>query len=205
MSIIGDYIIEKHIGSGTFASVLLGVHQVTKTRVAIKRIPKNNFNDANGEARFQREVNLIRGLDHPFIAEFYDVLEDESNYFIIMEFVENGNMLDYVNTNGELHEPQARHFFCQLISVLEYLHEVKKIAHRDLKAENVLLDKNFNIRLIDFGLSNMFTEDNPFLKTACGSPGMYFLTASFFLFSIFPFLTKRKRKERLKKKEDFEF
>lgn len=87
-----------------------------------------------------------------------------------MEYVDNGNMLDFVNTNGELSEDHARHYFCQLISVLEYLHQRKQICHRDLKAENVLLDLNYNIRLIDFGLSNIFSEEDPFLKTACGSP-----------------------------------
>ncbi|OHT08314.1 hypothetical protein TRFO_04930 [Tritrichomonas foetus] len=173
MAIVGDYILERAIGSGTFASVLLGIHQVTKTKVAVKRISRQNFHDSDFEERFRREVDLIRKLDHPFIAEFYDVIQDDSNYYIIMELVENGNMLDYVNNNGELQENQARHYFCQLISVLEYLHEEKKIAHRDLKAENVLLDRHFNIRLIDFGLSNIFTDDDPFLKTACGSPGMY--------------------------------
>jgi hypothetical protein len=79
-------------------------------------------------------------------------------------------MLNYVNNNGPLEEGRARRYFCQLISALHYLHNVRFIAHRDLKAENVLLDRNDNIRLIDFGLSRAFTKGTPTLLTACGSP-----------------------------------
>lgn len=95
-----------------------------------------------------------------------------------MEYAESGNMLNYVNTYGNLDEDTARHYFCQLVSVLEYLHEVKKVVHRDLKAENVLLYRHNNIRIIDFGLSNVFTEKDPYLKTPCGSPGMYLISGT---------------------------
>ncbi|OHS98440.1 CAMK family protein kinase [Tritrichomonas foetus] len=170
MSGISDYNILQSIGTGTFANVYLGEHKQTNIKVAIKKISKFSFTDPGHENRFYREVELIRGMDHPFVAEFFDVFHDEKNFYIVMEYVENGNLLDYVNTKGELIESHARHYFCQLISVLEYLHEQKKVAHRDLKAENVLLDKNYNIRLIDFGLSNYYTDENPYLATACGSP-----------------------------------
>jgi serine/threonine protein kinase len=75
-----------------------------------------------------------------------------------------------MNDNGRLSEDQARRYFTQLLTVLEYLHSEQKVAHRDLKCENVLLDRYNNIRLIDFGLSNQFTDLNPQLRTACGSP-----------------------------------
>lgn len=169
---IGDYILNDVIGQGSFASVKVAEHKITHTQVAVKIIPRQNIGDPDHVARFKREVDLIKDLDHPFIAEFFEVLEDDDHFYIIMEYVKNGNMLNYVNINGELNEDQARHYFCQLISVLEYLHEIKKIAHRDLKAENVLLDAHNNIRLIDFGLSNTFSNETNFLKTACGSPGM---------------------------------
>ena len=168
---IGDYVLQQEIGTGTFASVLSATHVRTHIKVAVKKISRSTVaSGRDGLARFHREVQLIRDMDHPFIAEFYDVLEDRNFFYVVMELVENGNMLDYVNENGELQEDQARHYFCELISVLEYLHEQKHVAHRDLKAENVLLDRNYNIRLIDFGLSNLFSQDSPYLKTACGSP-----------------------------------
>lgn len=169
MTEIGDYELEGSIGEGSFAVVRLATHKITRSKVAVKIIPRTNFSDESHD-RFEREVDLIKDLDHPFIAEFFDVVQDSNNFYVIMEYVENGNLLELVNENGELPEDQARHYFCQLISVLEYLHEEKHIAHRDLKAENVLLDRNKNIRLIDFGLSNIFSQDNPYLQTACGSP-----------------------------------
>jgi len=167
---IGNYIFEKVIGTGTFASVKLARNVITQNLVAVKVLPKDNLVDLDSLARFQREVNLLKDLDHPLIAEFYELLDDDFNFYILMEYVANGNLLDFVNNSGELSEKDARHYFSQLICVLEYLHEEKSIAHRDLKAENVLLDRHNNIRLIDFGLSNIFTTGNPMLKTACGSP-----------------------------------
>jgi serine/threonine protein kinase len=109
-------------------------------------------------------------MNHPFIAEFFLSSEDTDNYYLVMEFVEHGNLLEYVNENGRLSEDQARRYFAELISVLDYLHNEKRVAHRDLKCENLLLDRHNNIRVIDFGLSNVFTQESPTLQTACGSP-----------------------------------
>lgn len=167
---IPDYVVEKEIGRGSFSSVRVGRHKITQAKVAIKVVNKKVFAEDDLMVRFEREVQILKDLNHPFVAEFYDLLEDENNYYIIMEYVENGNMLNYVNREGELNENLARHYFCQLISVLEYLHVQKQIVHRDLKAENILLDKYYNIRLIDFGLSNFFSADKTYLETACGSP-----------------------------------
>ncbi|OHT14483.1 CAMK family protein kinase [Tritrichomonas foetus] len=167
---IQDYTILQNIGEGSFATVKLGVHLPTKTKVAIKIVPIENFQDPDHTTRFQREVMLIKSIDHPFVAEFFELLEDEHYFYIIMEYVEGGNLLDYVNAIGMLTENEARKYFIQMISIFDYLHNEMKIVHRDLKAENVLLDRHCNIRLIDFGLSNKFTNENPYLSTACGSP-----------------------------------
>ena len=161
------------VGMGSFSTVRIAEHKVTGTKVAVKIIPRRNFDDPNHLERFKREVDIIKDLDHPFISEFFEQFEDNDNFYIVMEYVENGNMLDFVNNGGALSEEQARLYFCQLISVLEYLHTEKHIMHRDLKAENILIDRNNNIRLIDFGLSNTFSKANPYLKTSCGSPGMF--------------------------------
>ena len=163
------YTLEKKIGEGSFASVYLGKESSTLTTVAIKVINKEHFNESQLE-RVHREVALIKELDHPFIVSFYEITEDEKNIYIVMENLEHGNILDFVNNRGELSENEARHYFCQLISAIDYLHNEKHIVHRDLKAENVMLDRYNNIRLIDFGLSNLFSLDNPYLTTACGSP-----------------------------------
>ena len=167
---IGNFEFEKRIGEGAFATVWKGHHTMTNSPVAIKIMKKESIDTPAAQTRFIREISLLKKMRHPFIAQFYQMVEDETYYYIVMEYVENGNLLEHVNNNGRLNEEQARRYFAQLISALEYLHIDQKVAHRDLKCENVLLDKYHNIRLIDFGLSNVFSELNPELKTACGSP-----------------------------------
>ena len=167
---IGSFVLERNIGSGAFAAVWRAHHSISNATVAIKVINKSTISTPVARTRLQREIALLKKMDHPFIAEFFHVIENDDCFFLVMEYVENGNLLDYVNGNGRLSEDQARRYFTQLVSVLEYLHVEKKVAHRDLKCENVLLDRYNNIRVIDFGLSNMFSDVCPQLNTACGSP-----------------------------------
>jgi serine/threonine protein kinase len=167
---VGSFVLDKNIGAGAFASVWRAHHEISKQDVAIKVILKSSVASSTARTRLQREIALLKQMDHPFISELFQVIDTDPNYYLVMEFVQNGNLLDYVNTNGRLSEDQARRYFAQLVSVLEYLHYERKVAHRDIKCENVLLDRYNNVRLIDFGLSNVFTLENPQLKTACGSP-----------------------------------
>ena len=167
---VGDYVLKRQIGSGSFATVWRAQHTVSKRIVAIKVIDNNEISSKMSKDKFIREIALAKLVDHPFIAKLFEIIETPNYTYLVMEYAENGSLLNYVNVNGRLTEMIARRYFSQLVSALEYLHEDKKIAHRDLKAENVLLDKYMNIRLIDFGLSNTFTEDDPELNTACGSP-----------------------------------
>ena len=167
---VNQYTFLRKIGEGGFSTVWLAHSEIPNIDVAIKVVPKEFLEAQNCSTILQREVNLLKSLDHPFIAKYYEYLEDSLNHYIVMENVSNGNLLDYVNARGRLDENTARKYFIQLISVIDYLHSVKRIVHRDLKAENVLLDRNFNIKIIDFGLSNSFTEANEKLSTTCGSP-----------------------------------
>ena len=168
--IVGKYVLEKCIGNGAFATVWKAHHVDSLSTVAIKVISKDTISNQVAQTRLQREIALLKQMEHPFIADFFQDVEDEKFYFLVMEYVENGNLLEYVNINGRLSEDHARRYFTQLITCLEYLHNEKKVAHRDLKCENLLLDRYNNIRVIDFGLSNMFTDVCPQLSTACGSP-----------------------------------
>jgi serine/threonine protein kinase len=167
---IGPFIIESCIGSGSFASVWRARHSQAPHRVAITVLGRPGLSTPLARTRLQREVAFLKRMDHPFIAKFFQMIEDDRNVYLVMEFVEHGNLLEYVNENGRLSEDQARRYFAELLSALEYLHREQRVAHRDLKCENVLLDRYNNIRLIDFGLSNQFTDLNPTLRTACGSP-----------------------------------
>ena len=167
---IGNYVLKRQIGKGSFATVWRAEHKLAKLPVAIKIIANASLATEDSQTRFVREVNLIKQMDHPFISKLFEVIKTPKYTYLVMEYAENGSILTYVNSHGRLPEKQARRYFSQLISALEYLHDEKLVAHRDLKAENVLLDRNLNIRVIDFGLSNSFTEEAPELTTACGSP-----------------------------------
>lgn len=168
---IGSYQFVKKIGEGSFAEVWSATHVKSGLGVAIKVINKAKFKEPKHLTRFNRELSFMKQIEHPLIAQLYESLEDENNHYLVMEYAEGDNLLQYINTDGKLAEPLARQYFIQLISVVEYLHKEKNIIHRDLKAENVLLDRHYNIRLIDFGLSNSFSLDHTNLETACGSPG----------------------------------
>jgi serine/threonine protein kinase len=167
---VGPYVFEKRLGAGAFAEVWLATHRLTLVKVAVKVILKSSLDDAGSTTRFVRELNLLKQMRHSFITEFYECLEDDRAFYCCMEFAENDTLLKFMLENGPLPESQARHFFSQLVCVLEYLHSDLCICHRDVKAENLLLDRHNNIRVIDFGLSNQFNANNPVLNTACGSP-----------------------------------
>lgn len=158
-----DYIIIAELGSGSFSSVFRAVHKSTGKIVAMKMIKKEET-----DCFIESEISITKSLDHPFIAEFFDVFEDEKNVYLIIEYINGGNLLDYLNSRNGLPEREAQHIFVQIVSAISYIHSMN-IIHRDLKAENILIDRNKNIRIIDFGFSKRF-EDNARCNTCCGSP-----------------------------------
>ena len=172
---VGDYeLFEKH-ATGTFADVWVGRHRVTGCAVAVKRfrLTEEVYGSQLQDAiiSMEREISIMSDLDHPLIADLYEVIRQDNEVFLVLEYVEGGTLLDFINHNrGPVDEATARFIFAQVVSVLQYLHNEKGIIHRDLKAENVLLDRYQNIRVIDFGFSNVCQPDNPLFYTACGSP-----------------------------------
>ena len=98
----------------------------------------------------------------------YEVVETKTTIFIVMEFAKNGEFFDYVMDGKVKSEVEALHYFTQIVTGLQYLHSLN-IAHRDIKPENMLLDTNNRLKMVDFGLSNMYSNGE-FLATACGSP-----------------------------------
>lgn len=164
MDRIGNYRLLERIGKGGSGFVVVGKHITQGTTVAIKIVPKNNGNIA-------KEVKFMKMVNHPFVVQFYEYLEDENNYYIVMEYVEGETLLDFImHQEAPIEDWLIKHIFCELISCVRYLHNVLKLVHRDLKLENIMLDKNMNIRLIDFGLSNVSKEGSYYFKTVCGSP-----------------------------------
>ena len=165
---IGDYIIKKTIGSGTFSTVKLGTHRITQKKVAIKILDKNKIESRDDLERIIREMQILTEMHNPFVIKVYKIYEDKNNFLIIMEYCEGGELFNYIVKKKRLSEEEASYFFFQLINGIEYIHS-KGIAHRDLKPENLLLSKNKILKIIDFGLSN-FYDGTKRLQTPCGSP-----------------------------------
>ncbi|KAK7882564.1 hypothetical protein WMY93_028738 [Mugilogobius chulae] len=164
---VGFYDIERTLGKGNFAVVKLARHRITKTEVAIKIIDKTQLDAVNLE-KIYREVQIMKMLDHPHIIKLYQVMETKNMLYLVTEYAKNGEIFDYLAKHGRLSEPDARRKFWQILSAVEYCHN-RNIVHRDLKAENLLLDGHMNIKIADFGFGNFFQPGEP-LTTWCGSP-----------------------------------
>ncbi|XP_063350342.1 MAP/microtubule affinity-regulating kinase 4 isoform X4 [Pelmatolapia mariae] len=164
---IGNYRLLKTIGKGNFAKVKLARHILTGREVAIKIIDKTQLNPTSLQKVF-REVRIMKTLNHPNIVQLFEVIETEKTLYLIMEYASGGEVFDYLVAHGRMKEKEARAKFRQIVSAVHYCHQ-KNIVHRDLKAENLLLDADSNIKIADFGFSNEFMTGNK-LDTFCGSP-----------------------------------
>ncbi|XP_076836294.1 serine/threonine-protein kinase MARK2 isoform X14 [Brachyhypopomus gauderio] len=164
---IGNYRLLKTIGKGNFAKVKLARHVLTGREVAVKIIDKTQLNSSSLQKLF-REVRIMKLLNHPNIVKLFEVIETEKTLYLVMEYASGGEVFDYLVAHGRMKEKEARAKFRQIVSAVQYCHQ-KCIVHRDLKAENLLLDADMNIKIADFGFSNEFTLGSK-LDTFCGSP-----------------------------------
>eukprot|EP00035_Acanthoeca_spectabilis_P021758 m.440038 g.440038 ORF g.440038 m.440038 type:complete len:687 (+) comp18458_c0_seq1:135-2195(+) len=164
---ISNYVLGKTVGKGNFAKVKLAVHKLTGAEVAIKIVDKNSLNESS-MAKLKREVDNMKRMDHPNIVKLYEVIDTESTLYLVMEYAAGGEVFDYLVEHGRMKEKDARLKFRQIVSAVEYCH-ARGVIHRDLKAENLLLDANMNIKIADFGFSNTY-EPGDRLDTFCGSP-----------------------------------
>lgn len=176
----GTWQLGKTIGQGSMGKVKVARNSETGETVAIKIIPRQSV-DENGnlkdekadrskEVRTAREAAMATLLDHPYICGMRDVQRTNYHWYMLFEYVDGGQMLDYIIAHGRLKEKQARKFGRQIASALDYCHR-NSIVHRDLKIENILISKSGDIKIIDFGLSNLYSPRS-LLKTFCGS--LYF-------------------------------
>lgn len=115
-----------------------------------------------------REAELMKRLDYPNIVHLYEVMETQQMVYLVLEFAGGGEVLDYIVAHGRLKEPEAKRIFRQIVDALTYCHSMQ-VVHRDLKAENLLFDEELNVKITDFGLSNIFNTQTK-LGTFCGSP-----------------------------------
>nr|XP_039265292.1 5'-AMP-activated protein kinase catalytic subunit alpha-2-like [Styela clava] len=165
---IGHYLLGPTLGVGTFGKVKIATHHITGHKVAVKILNRRKIKSLDVVSKIKREIQNLKLFRHPHIIKLYQVFSTPTDIFMVMEYVPGGELFDYIVKNGKLKEFEARKFFQQIISGVDYCHR-HKVVHRDLKPENLLLDSNRNVRIADFGLSNMMS-DGEFLNTSCGSP-----------------------------------
>lgn len=196
---LGDYALGKTLGAGSMGKVKLAVKMGSGEKVAIKIIPRHTSlsaaqhpkpgpdgqvpppptksflakaaaKDQSKEVRTMREGSLQILLHHPYVCGMREMIIHSNHYYMVFDHIDGGQMLDYIIAHGRLRERAARKFARQIGSALEYCHR-NNIVHRDLKIENILISKTGNIKIIDFGLSNLFSPHSH-LSTFCGS--LYF-------------------------------
>lgn len=169
----GAYVLGSTLGEGEFGKVKLGWRKDGKhpSQVAIKLIKRDTIaRDSESEIKIHREINLLRLLSHPNIVNLVEVLKSGKYIGIVLEYASGGELFDYILQHKYLKENTAKKLFAQLVSGVDYMHS-KGLIHRDLKLENLLLDKHKNIIISDFGFVNSYNRDkNDLMKTSCGSP-----------------------------------
>ena len=165
--ILSDYTFIKDIGEGNFGKVKLSILNATNENFAIKILNKEKLKSQTKSSAYN-EIEIISKLNHENIIHVEKILEDKDNYYIIMEYCDNGELFEYIVNNERLDQIESSIFFYQLINGVEYIHK-QGFAHRDLKPENLLLTKNKILKIIDFGLCHDF-DGKTLLKTKCGSP-----------------------------------
>ena len=168
--ILDNYRFEKSIGQGTFGKVKLALFIPSNKKYAVKILNKTQIKLKKEVHLVKRELDIIPKFAHPNVIHVKCIFEDENNYYIIMDYCENGELFDYIVKHHSLTEDETALFFYQLINGVEHIHS-KHVVHRDLKPENLLLTKSNMLKIIDFGLSNHFSGDKcKLLETKCGSP-----------------------------------
>ncbi|GAA5914743.1 hypothetical protein JCM6882_002730 [Rhodosporidiobolus microsporus] len=169
--IFNDYEVREQLGKGSFAVVRKGVRRSDGKMVAIKIIQKARFSGSPQTLMmFQREIQIVKTLEHQFCVRCFDFYEDEQRIWLVLEYVDGGDLLDYVMKRGGLKEAEVREIALMVCQAVAYLHS-KGITHRDLKPENLLLTKGAKpqCKVTDFGLAKM-VDDQTRLQTMCGTP-----------------------------------
>ncbi|XP_026816025.1 testis-specific serine/threonine-protein kinase 3-like [Rhopalosiphum maidis] len=166
------YFVGRSVGSGSYATVKIAHSERHKCNVAIKIVSKLQEAADYLEKFLPREIEVVKGLKHDNLIRYYQAIETTHRVYIIMEYAENGCLLDIIKRDGKIDDDRARKWFMELVNAIEYCHK-KGVVHRDIKCENLLMDTNYNIKLSDFGFArNNMIKKNGQMKTSstfCGS------------------------------------
>eukprot|EP00742_Colponemidia_sp_Colp-10_P004573 GILJ01004880.1.p1 GENE.GILJ01004880.1~~GILJ01004880.1.p1 ORF type:complete len:545 (+),score=57.33 GILJ01004880.1:139-1773(+) len=166
-----SYEIRELLGSGSFGTVVKGIHKPSRLPYAIKIMNKKSMSD-DGISKLRKEAQILRSLDHCNIVRFKEMMETDSHIYIVMEYVPGGQLLDQIAARGKFSEAEASQIVKYLFSAVNHIHE-KDIVHRDLKPENILLENLEDlstVKIADFGLSGQFENTN-YLQRIKGTAG----------------------------------
>ena len=166
-SSIQFYLFGREIGHGAFGKVNLCLHIASGHLVAMKTFVKKDLKYKEAKDKLKHEVEVLSKLHHPFINQILDSFETETHFFIVMEYV-CGDLLSFIRKRNKLNEPSAKIIFKQIIEGLKYIHK-KKIIHRDIKLDNILIDLSNTIKICDFGVSRKMEKGN-IIYERCGTP-----------------------------------
>ncbi|KAH8870947.1 Maternal embryonic leucine zipper kinase [Schistosoma japonicum] len=161
----GLYLFCEPLAEGSFGVLYVALHAVTRQKVAIKILDKRKL--GSDAYRVKSEIEALKQLNHKYIYKLYQVVETQTHYYLVLEYLPGGELFDYILQKEHLSEVEARVIFRQIVSAIGYIH-IRGFAHRDLKPENILLDNDQNVRIIDFGLCAK-GHNLSLLNTFCGS------------------------------------
>ncbi|KAJ8461698.1 hypothetical protein OPV22_034624 [Ensete ventricosum] len=171
LRVLGKYELGRTLGQGNFGKVKYAKHVETGQAFAVKILDRSRVQSLNFSDQIKREIGTLKLLKHPSVVRLHEVSASKTKIYMVLEYVNGGELFDKIASKGRLSEREGRTLFQQLIDAVSYCHE-KGVYHRDLKPENVLVDEKGNIKVSDFGLSALpqHAGNDGLLHTTCGSP-----------------------------------
>lgn len=169
---VGRYELGRTLGEGTFAKVKYAKNKETGEAVAIKIIDKERVILRHKMVhQIKREISTMKLIKHPNVVHLREVLASKQKVYIVLEYIDGGELFDKIVNVGRLGEDEARKYFQQLVHAVDYCHS-RGVYHRDLKPENLLLDSKGDLKVSDFGLSALSQQrrEDGLLHTTCGTP-----------------------------------
>jgi serine/threonine protein kinase len=160
---LGKYKIQERLGAGGMGSVYLCEHKFMRRRVAVKVLPGSHTENRSALERFYREARAVAALDHPNIVRAYDIDQDEGIHFLIMEYIDGSSLQDLVRNSGPLPISTAANYIQQAALGLQHAHEQAGLVHRDIKPDNILVDRKGVVKILDMGLARFFQDPNDLL------------------------------------------